>query len=111
VHRVDHSYEFGDRVFLRVKPHKSSIKFGKGAKLSTRFMGSYKIVEKRGPMAYRLSTPHSFRHMHDVFHVSILRHCISDPTQFIDMSTLKVSDEDEIMVEPIHILDHRIRQL
>jgi hypothetical protein len=28
-HRVDHSYEVGDRVFLRVKPHKSFIKFGK----------------------------------------------------------------------------------
>jgi hypothetical protein len=47
-HRVDHSYEVGDRVFLRVKPHKSSIKFGKGAKLSPRFMGSCEIVEKRG---------------------------------------------------------------
>ena len=30
-HQVDRSYEVGDRVFLRVKLHKSSIKFGKGA--------------------------------------------------------------------------------
>ena len=30
-HRVDHSYKVGDRVFLRFKPHKSSIKFGKGS--------------------------------------------------------------------------------
>jgi hypothetical protein len=52
VHHVDHSYEVGDRVFLWVKLHKSSINFGKGAKLSPRFMGSYEIVEKRGPMAY-----------------------------------------------------------
>jgi hypothetical protein len=48
VHCVDHSYDVGDRVFLRVKPHKSSIKFGKGAKLYPRFMGSHEIVEKRG---------------------------------------------------------------
>ena len=48
VHRIDHSYEVGDRVFLRVKSHKSSIKFGKGAKLSPSFVGSCEIVEKRG---------------------------------------------------------------
>jgi hypothetical protein len=32
-YRVDHSYEVGDQVFLQVKPHKSSINFGKGDKL------------------------------------------------------------------------------
>ena len=47
-HRVDCSYEVGNRVFLRVKLHKSSIKFGKGDKLSSSFVGSYEIVEKRG---------------------------------------------------------------
>jgi hypothetical protein len=51
-HRVDRSYEVGDRVFLWVKPHKSSIKFGKGAKLSPRFMGPFDILERKGPMAY-----------------------------------------------------------
>jgi hypothetical protein len=43
-HCVDRSYEVGDRVFLRVKPHKSLIKFGKGVKLSPRFMGPFEIV-------------------------------------------------------------------
>jgi hypothetical protein len=45
-HRVDHSYEVGNQIFLWVKPHKSSIKFGKGAKISPRFM------ERKGPLAY-----------------------------------------------------------
>jgi hypothetical protein len=58
-HRVDRSYEVGDRVFLRVKPHKSSIKFGKGAKLSPRFVGPFEIVERKGPVAYRLALPDS----------------------------------------------------
>jgi hypothetical protein len=39
-------------------------------------------------MAYRLALPDSLRRMHDVFHVSILRHYISDPTHVIDMSSL-----------------------
>jgi hypothetical protein len=51
-HRIDHNYEVGDQVFFQVKPHKSSIKFGKGAKLSRRFLGPLEVVEKKGPMAY-----------------------------------------------------------
>jgi hypothetical protein len=51
------------------------------------------------------------RHMHDIFHVSVLRHYISDPTHVIDMSSLQVSDEGVLTAEPIHILDHHIRQL
>jgi hypothetical protein len=43
-HRVDHSYEVDDRVFLRFKLHKSLIKFGKGDKLSPRFVGPFKTV-------------------------------------------------------------------
>jgi hypothetical protein len=52
VRRVDRSYKVGDRVFLWVKLHKSSIQFGKGAKLSPRFMGPFEIVERKGPVAY-----------------------------------------------------------
>ena len=86
-HRVDHSYEVGDRVFLWVKLHKSLIKFGKGAKLSPRFMGPFEVVERKEPVAYQLALPDSLRRMHDVFHVSILRHYISDPTHVIDMTS------------------------
>ena len=83
VHCVDRSYEVDDRVFLRVKPHKNSIKLGKGAKLSPKFVGPFEIVEGKGPVAYRLALPDSLRRMHDVFHVSVLRHYISDPTPVI----------------------------
>jgi hypothetical protein len=111
-HRVDRSYEVDDRVFLWVKPHKSSIKFGKRDKLSPRFVGPFEIVERKRPMAYRLALPDSVRRMHDVFfHVSVLRHYISDPTHVIDMSSLQVSDKGTLTAEPVRILDHRVRQL
>jgi hypothetical protein len=42
-----------------VKPHNISIKFGKGDKLSPRFMGPFDIVEKKGPMSYQLALPDS----------------------------------------------------
>jgi hypothetical protein len=71
-------------------------------------VGPFKIVERKGPMAYRLALADSLRRMHDVFHVFILRHYISDPTHVIEMSSLQVSDEGALMTEPIHILDYRI---
>ena len=52
MHCVDHSYEVVDKVFLQLKLHKSSIKFGKGAKLSPRFVGILKVVENKGHVAY-----------------------------------------------------------
>jgi hypothetical protein len=70
-----------------VKSQKSSIYFGND-KLSPKFVGPLEVVKKKGPMAYRLALPDSLRHMHDVFHVSILRHNVSDPTHVIDMCSL-----------------------
>ena len=49
--------------------------------------------------------------MHDVFHVSVLCHYISDPSHVIDLSSLQVSDEVALMVESINILDHHTRKL
>jgi hypothetical protein len=111
VHCVDHSYEAGDQVFLRIKPHKSLIKFGKGAKISPRFMGPFDIVERNRLVAYRLPFLDSLRHMHDVFHVFVLRHYISDPTHVIDMSSLQVLEEGVLKDKSICIPNHCIRQL
>jgi len=48
-HRVDQSYEVGDRIFLRVRPQeKISIRFRKGEKLSPWFVGPFEILEKKG---------------------------------------------------------------
>jgi ribosomal protein L21E len=33
-HRTNRSYKVGDQVFIRIKPNKSTIRFGKGTKLS-----------------------------------------------------------------------------
>ena len=110
-HRVDHSYKVEDRVFFRIKPHKSLIKFGKGDKLSPRFMGPFKFMERKGPMAYQVAFLDSLRCMHNFFHVSVLRHYVNDPTHVINTSSLQVSDKGALTTEPIRILYHRIRQL
>lgn len=47
-------------------------------------MGPFEILEKKGMVAYRLSLPPSLARMHDMFHVFVLCHYISDPFHVID---------------------------
>jgi hypothetical protein len=91
MHRHDRSYEVGEFVFLHVKPQKISIRCGKGSKLSPIFVGPFDILEKIGPVAYRLALPPVLHHMHDVFHVSVLRKYVHDPSHILDWHHLQVT--------------------
>ena len=53
----DIEYEVGDKVFLMVSPWKKVLRFRKKGKLSPRFIEPYEILERVGPMAYRLALP------------------------------------------------------
>ena len=55
--RRDIEYEVGDKVFLKVSLWRKILRFGQKGKLSSRFIGSYEILECIGPMAYQLALP------------------------------------------------------
>ena len=55
--RKDVRHEISEKVFLKVSPWKKVMRFGRKGKLSPRFIGSYEVIEKVGPMAYRLALP------------------------------------------------------
>ena len=84
VRRWNLEFEEGDPVFLKAAPMKGILRFGRKGKLSPRFIGPFEILERVGPVAYKLALPPSLSSVHDVFHVSMLRKYIPDPTHVID---------------------------
>ena len=48
----DIEYEVGDKVFLKVSSGRKILRFGKKGKLSSRFIGSYEVLERISPVAY-----------------------------------------------------------
>ncbi|GJT58514.1 hypothetical protein Tco_1002047 [Tanacetum coccineum] len=73
-------FSVGDYVLLKVSPWKGVVRFGKKGKLPPRFVGPFEIIEKVGPVAYRLRLPEELNGFHDTFHMSNLKKRLADPT-------------------------------
>ncbi|KAL0342589.1 UNVERIFIED_CONTAM: hypothetical protein Scaly_1921500 [Sesamum calycinum] len=104
-------YEIGDKVFLKVSPCKRILRFGKQGKLSPRYIRPYEIIERIGPLAYRLALPSELSQMHDVFHVSMLQRYRSDPSHIIRDPKIEITEELTYVEEPMKILDRSVRKL
>ncbi|KAL0347910.1 UNVERIFIED_CONTAM: hypothetical protein Sangu_1018800, partial [Sesamum angustifolium] len=110
-HRREMEYEVGDKVFLKVSPWKGILRYGKQGKLSPRYIGQYEIIERIGPLAYRLALPAELSQIHDVFHVSMLWRYRSDPSHVIREPEVEIYEELTYMEEPAGILDRSVRKL
>ncbi len=71
--RKEIEYAVGDKVFLKVSPWKKVLRFGRKGKLSPKFISPYEVIERVGPVAYRLALPPKLDKIYNVFHVSMLR--------------------------------------
>ena len=94
-----------DHVFLKVMPKRGVVRFGKRRKLSSRFIGPFKILERIGTVAYRLALPPSMLGVHEVFHVSMLRKYTPDPAHVVDWGQIEVDTDGTFEEGPVCILD------
>ena len=102
--RRDIEYNVGDKVFLKISPWKGVVRFGKRGKLSPRFIGPYEILERIGPVAYRLALPPELSQIHDVFHVSMLRRYRSDPSHILQKQPIELREDLTYEEEPVEII-------
>lgn len=65
--RREIEYNVDDWVFLKVSLWKKVLRFGKKGKLSPRFIGLYRVIERVGSVAYRLELPPELQKIHDVY--------------------------------------------
>nr|GEZ32090.1 putative reverse transcriptase domain-containing protein [Tanacetum cinerariifolium] len=104
-------FSVSDKALLKVSPRKGVVRFGKRSKLSPRYVGSFEIVERIGPVAYRLHLPQELVGVHDTFHVSNLKKCLADVNLHVPLDEVNVDDKLHFVEEPIEILDREVKKL
>jgi hypothetical protein len=103
--RRDLSFEVRDFVYLKVSPMRGLHCFKVRGKLTQRFIGPFKILEKRGEVAYQLKLPLQLSDVHDVFLVSQLKKCLHVPEEQIPMEDLDAKEDLSYQEYPIKILE------
>ncbi|GJX93866.1 putative reverse transcriptase domain-containing protein [Tanacetum coccineum] len=104
-------FSVGDYILLKVSPWKGEEHFRKKGKLARRFVGPFKIIEKVGPVSYRLDLPEELDGVHDTFHVSNLKKCLADPTLKVPLDEIQADAKLNFVEEPVEILEREFKKL
>ncbi|KAA0025191.1 pol protein [Cucumis melo var. makuwa] len=98
-------------LFLKVAPMKGVLRFERRGKLSPRFVGPFEILERIGPVAYCLALSPSLSAVHDVFHVSMLKKYVSDPSHVVDYEPLEIDKNLSYTEQLVEVLAREVKML
>jgi hypothetical protein len=103
--RRDLLFEIRDFVYLKVSPMRGTRRFRVKGKLAPRYVGPFKIVDRKGEVPYQLELPPQLSEEHDVFHVSQLKKCLRVPEEQLPMEYLDLGGDLTYSERSIKILD------
>ncbi|KAI3523617.1 hypothetical protein L1887_01878 [Cichorium endivia] len=109
--RSDLEFQVGDFVLLKMSPWKGVIRFRKRGKLGPSYIGPYRIIVRVAKVAYRLELPEQLSQIHDTFHVSQLRKCITDETTIVPLEDIQVDERLNYVERPIALIERKIKTL
>ncbi|GJV41956.1 putative reverse transcriptase domain-containing protein [Tanacetum coccineum] len=110
-HRKPLEFSVSDKVLLKVSPRKGMVRFGKRSKLSPRYVRPFEIVERVGPVAYRLRLPQDLVGVHDTFHVSNMQKCLADVNLHVPLKEVKIDNKLHFIKQPMEIMDCEVKKL
>ncbi|WMV55010.1 hypothetical protein MTR67_048395 [Solanum verrucosum] len=87
------------------------MRFGKKGKLSTRYVGLYRILKRIGKVAYELALPADLAAVHPVFPISLLKKCVGEPASIVSLESVAVKDSLYYEDVFVGILDRQFRIL
>ncbi|WVZ94003.1 hypothetical protein U9M48_039947 [Paspalum notatum var. saurae] len=105
VRREDLTFKVDDFVYLKVSPMRGIRRFNMKGKLAPRYIGPFKIVERKGEVAYKLELPPNLSGIHNVFHVSQLKKCLRVPEEQAPLEGLDVQEDLTYTEHPVKILE------
>ncbi|GJT38364.1 hypothetical protein Tco_0938229 [Tanacetum coccineum] len=103
--------EVGDKVMLEVSSWKEVVHFGKKGKLAPRYARPFKILDRIGPVAYRLRLPKELSDVHDTCHVSNLKKYLADANLHVPLEEIKVDKTLHFVEESVKIIDREVKIL
>jgi hypothetical protein len=74
-------------------------------KLAPRYMGPFKVIDRKREVAYQLELPLQLSDVHDVFHVSQLKKCLRVLEEQLPMEELDLGGDLTYSEKPVKILD------
>ncbi|XP_019158364.1 PREDICTED: uncharacterized protein LOC109155092 [Ipomoea nil] len=107
-HHKEVNFEPNQWVWIRLQHYRQhSLARRKFHKLSPRWYGPYKFLQRIGPVAYRVELPENCR-IHNVFHVSKLKAFVGDPPS--QLPTLPPITDGRLVRQPQRVLRSRLNR-